>query len=128
MKTSGIITFILLLLLGILTLVGAMGMESVLKSAMYFIVIAAITILVSIITFISSLKNNKKIFLISSIAAIILGPVGFFISRILISKDYLLHKELINSNNFALGVFAVTMLLCFIMGIVNTSLSLIKKK
>lgn len=128
MKTSGIITFILLLLLGILTLVGAMGMESVLKSAMYFIVIAVITILVSIITFISSLKNNKKIFLISSIVAIILGPVGFFISRILISKDYLFHKELINSNNFALGVFAVTMLLCFIMGIVNTSLSLIKKK
>lgn len=128
MKTSGIITFILLLLLGILTLVGAMGMEVVLKSATYFIIISAITILLAIITFISALKNNKKLFLISSIVTIILGPAGFLISRIVISKDYLIHKELINSNNFALGAFAITMLVCLIMGIVNLLLSLNKKK
>ena len=88
---------------------------------------AAITILVAIITFISSLKDNKRIFLISGILTTILGPIGFLISRVIISKDYILHKELINSNNFTLGVFSVTMLVCLIMGIVNTSISISKK-
>lgn len=128
MKVSGIITFIFLLLLGISTLIGAMGMEVMLKSAAYFIVFSVITIVLGVITFISSLKESKILFLITSVICIVFGPVAFLFSRKVISIDYSIHRELINSHDFSLAIFAITILVCLIMGIVNLSISLIKNK
>lgn len=128
MKTSNVISFIALLIMGIVTLVAALGMESVLKASTYLIVFAVVVIVMSVINFIVGLKENKKMFGITNIISIVLIVIILFVIRTATVKDNAIYPNLVNKNNFSTMMMFLTSLVQVILGIINSILAFTEKK
>ncbi|KEH91686.1 hypothetical protein Z962_p0063 (plasmid) [Clostridium botulinum C/D str. BKT12695] len=127
MKISSIISFIILLLLGIGNVFSALGMECLLQSGDTLIKISIMCIIVAIVIFISGLKENKVIFCITSIVMIVLSFILFGLFMNANSNDMKLHQQLLNNHDTANKIGFLTLVMTLILGIVNTILGFMKK-
>lgn len=127
MKISGVLTFILTLLFSILGIVISLNMEVVLKSGTIYAICFGFLILISIVIFIAALQNRQMLFKIFSIILIIAPAMMFFIGRHFAKLDYFIHPSLAIKSNAPI-VFLITIVISFVLGIINTILAFTKTK
>ncbi|WP_238886371.1 hypothetical protein [Clostridium sp. YIM B02551] len=126
MRISGTMSFIFKLILSLVVIFSAMGMEVVLKTPTLYLIISAIIIILAIAELIFMLRNNKNIFSILNIVSVIFVVISFFIIRKYNLLDYKEHKELLNKSSTFM-MFSILALVNIIFGIANIIIGFSKK-
>ncbi|SHK35254.1 hypothetical protein SAMN02745163_03657 [Clostridium cavendishii DSM 21758] len=126
MKITGIIGFILILLADILLFVTSMSLPAGSTTSKILLIFAVASLVVSILYFVSGLKANKLLAIISSAVFILMPIIVFFTIRLNIKDDMNEFGKYFAPDS-AMAFLLITMILEIVFGITGVILGTVNK-